>query len=1045
LLRLYLLKFAGIQQKIKMNTKKTFLKFLFASIIVCFFTLENGYAQVAGVDPNNLGAVKVDEMTDAQILDILKQGQTAGLSVDQAAQLAIKKGLNPNEVDKFNARVAKLQNATPAAPTTAAAAAILPVATPEVAVIQKNEIKAANETATVGATVNEIPTPLAPTPTAPTPIAAPQPDKALGIYGQAYFRAGDIKIYNRSTDSKAPGNYTIGIGDEFGISVFGYSYYNEVLKVDARGAINPSNMGPVFVKGLSFDKAKGLIKAKMGQSFDLNNNKVEITLVYSRNITVNIVGEVIKPGSYNFPAINTAFNALILAGGPSDIGTLRNIQIKRGGKIIKSLDAYAFLNDANANQDFFLEENDYMVVGSSQKVVSIKGEVKRNASYELLANENLSDVLKYAGGYTANAYGKSIQIRRISNTEINLIDVNFDSLQKIKKDFVLMNGDDVVVRASLNEVLNKISISGAVNFAGTYNLVAGDNISKLLKKAGGLKLESNAEIAYLVRTLSNKTKVYYHLNLKDILANPASVQNMALEALDEVTIYSTKDFIDFFSISVSGAVRKPGNFEFVAGITLRDAIMNAGGLKKESIVEQAYLIRTKADLTKEYIRISLVDIMDSASKNNMLLQPIDAVVVYNKADYVDFFSVSVAGAVKKPGTFEFVAGITLRDAIMNAGGLKKESIVEQAYLIRTKADLTKEYIRISLVDIMDSASKNNRLLEPLDAVVVYNKADYVDYFTVQTFGALRKAGKQEYVAGLTLGDVLQNAGGLTLEASNLRIEITRLSMFTPGYKVGKEIRTTVQSIQLKDKQNVLNDADAKFPLQPYDQIFVRSIPNYEMPQIVEITGEVKYPGKYTLLKRDEKIASLIKRAGGLTRYAFPEAATFYRPSLPGNYIVIKLKKAIKFHSNRSNYLLKDGDVLNVPLTLDLVSIKGSGALNYTEINNVAQLNAPYLAGRRAGYYIRHYGSGFSDNAWRRKTYVVQPNSKINRTSRILFYPIYPKVSKGSIIYTVLKPQKVKAADKKKDGEPFDSNKFVEKLTTKITGLATLYILLRQVQ
>jgi protein involved in polysaccharide export with SLBB domain len=400
--------------------------------------------------------------------------------------------------------------------------------------------------------------------------------------------------------------------------------------------------------------------------------------------------------------------------------------------------------------------------------------------------------------------------------------------------------------------------------------------------------------------------------------------------------------------------------------------------------------------------------------------------------------------VRKPGTFEFVAGITLRDAIMNAGGLKKESIVEQAYLVRTKADLTKEYIRISLVDIMDSASKNNRLLEPLDAVVVYNKADYVDYFTVQTFGALRKAGKQEYVAGLTLGDVLQNAGGLTLEASNLRIEITRLSMFTPGYKVGKEIRTTVQSIQLKDKQNVLTDADAKFALQPYDQIFVRSIPNYEMPQIVEITGEVKYPGKYTLLKRDEKIASLIKRAGGLTRYAFPEAATFYRPNLPGNYIVIKLKKAIKFHSNRSNYLLKDGDVLNVPLTQDLVNIKGTSALNYSEMNNVAQVNAPYLSGRRAGYYIRHYGSGFSENAWRRKTYVVQPNAKVNRTQRILFYPIYPKVSKGSTIYTVVKPEKIKA-DKKKESEPFDSNKFFEKLTTKITGLATLYILLKQVQ
>ena len=928
-----------------MNTKNKSLKFFIASVLVCFFAMQNGYAQVGGVDPNNLGTVKVDEMTDAQILDILKQGQTAGLSVEQSAQLAIKKGLNPNEVDKFNARVAKLQSATPTVDKTI---------TPETTVLEKNEIKAANEKATVGKEVNEIPMPIAPTLTAPTPIAAPQPDKALGIYGQAYFRSGDIKIYNRSTDSKAPGNYTIGIGDEFGVSVFGYSFYNEVLKVDARGAINPSNMGPVFVKGLSFDKAKGLIKAKMGQSFDLNNNKVEITLVYSRNITVNIVGEVIKPGSYNFPAINTAFNALILAGGPSDIGTLRNIQVKRAGRVIKTLDAYAFLNDANANQDFFLEENDYIVVGSSQKVVSIKGEVKRNASYELLTNENLSDVLKYAGGYTANAYGKSIQIRRITNTEIKLIDVNFDSLQKIKKDFVLLNGDDVVVRASLNEILNKISVGGAVNFAGTYNLVAGDNIGSLLKKAGGLKLESNAEIAYLVRTLANKSKVYYHLNLKDILANPASVQNMALEALDEVTIYSTKDFIDFFSISVSGAVRKPGTFEFVAGITLRDAIMNAGGLKKESILEQAYLVRTKLDLTKEYIRISLLDIMN------------------------------------------------------------------------------------------DSTSKNNRLLEPLDAVVVYNKADYVDYFTVQTFGALRKAGKQEYVSGLTLGDALQNAGGLTLDASNLRIEITRLSMFSPDYKVGNDIRTTVQSIQLADKQNVLTDADAKFALQPYDQIFVRSIPNYEMPQIVEITGEVKYPGKYTLLKRDEKISSLVKRAGGLTRFAFPEAATFYRPTLPGNYIVIKFKKAVKFGWNRNNYLLKDGDVLNVPLTLDLVSIQGTGALNYTEMNNVTQVNAPYLVGRRAGYYIRNYGSGFSDNAWRRKTYVIQPNSKVNSTHRILFYPIYPKVSKGSTIYTVVKPQKVKA-EKKKEGEAFDLNKFLDKLTTKITGLATIYILLKQVQ
>jgi hypothetical protein len=197
------------------------------------------------------------------------------------------------------------------------------------------------------------------------------------------------------------------------------------------------------------------------------------------------------------------------------------------------------------------------------------------------------------------------------------------------------------------------------------------------------------------------------------------------------------------------------------------------------------------------------------------------------------------------------------------------------------------------------------------------------------------------------------------------------------------------------------------------------------------------------MQRDEKIASLVKRAGGITQYAFPEAATFYRPSLPGNYIVIKLQKAIKFSWNRNNYLLKDGDSLHVPTVPDLVSIKGN-ALNYTDIKEVAQVNAPYLAGRRAGYYIRNYGSGFSDNAWRRKTYVIQPNAKINRTQRILFYPIYPHISKGSVIYVVAKPPKVKA-DKKKAEEPFNANKFFESLTTKIVSIATIYILIKQLK
>jgi len=768
-------------------------------------------------------------------LDILKQGQAAGLSVEQSAQLAIKKGLNPNEVDKFNARVAKLQKGVPAN---------IAVDNAQDNIIQANEVKGDKETALTGKALNEIKS----TQQLPTAV----------LYGQSYFREGDIKIFNRSTDAKAPSNYIIGIGDEFGVSVFGYSFYNEVLKVDARGAINPNNMGPIFIKGLAFDKAKSVIRAKMGQYFDLGNNKVEIALVYARNITVNIVGEVLKPGSYNFPAINSAFNALILAGGPSNIGTLRNIQIKRNGKLLKSLDVYAFLNDANAGQDFFLEENDYIIVGSAQKIVKLSGAVKRNASFELLANENLADVIAYAGGFTANAYANALQVRRIENKEIKLIDVNFDSLQKVNKDFTLKNGDEILVRSSINEVLNKVSVQGAINFPGEYH--------------------------------------------------------------------------------------------------------------------------------------------------------------FNKAS-------------------------TIQSLINIAGGLKNNSQSDWAYVIRTQADLSKAFIKVNLKDALAGNAIANMPLQPLDELVIYNKANYLDSTTIEVFGAVRNAGVQAFNKGITLGDAIKNAGGLTLSASNSRIELSRLSYFSPNYKIGEEIKVIVDTIRFDSKENYLTEANAKINLQPFDQIFIRNIPEFSNYGVIEITGEVIYPGKYALLNKDEKIASVVQRAGGVSKYAFPEAATFYRPSLPGNYIVIKLQKAIKFSSNRNNYLLKDGDSLHIPTAPDLVSIKGN-ALNYTDIKEVAQVNAPYLNGRRAGYYIRNYGSGFSDNAWRRKTYVVQPNAKINRTKSILFFPIYPRISKGSVIYVVTKPQKVKA-DKKKAEDQFNANKFFENLTTKITGLATLFILLKQ--
>lgn len=807
--------------------------FLFSLTIISAIS-----AQVpSGIDPNNLSNVRIDELSDEQIMAILKQGEGAGVTIDQAEIFARKRGLPASEAAKFKDRVAKLQAQGRGATGNDGQT------NPETEIAKKVEEEADKANATTGKIVD---------------AGGNASGTKSTIYGQEYFRNGDIKIFDKSTDAKAPSNYIIGIGDELGISVFGFSYYNEVLKVDSRGAINPQQMGPVFVKGLSFEKAKALIRSKMSQYFDLSNNRLEITLAYSRSITVNIVGEVVKPGSYKIPALNTAFNALILAGGPNDIGTLRNIQIRRDGKVIRTLDVYEFLNNPNSKQDFYLEDNDYIIIPTINRLVRLSGEVNRATQFEIKSDEGLLDVIKYAGGLKEGAYKEKIQIVRRSNLESKIIELNLDSLMKIKKDFDLQNGDLITIKSTINEILNKVSIKGAVNFAGDFSLGKSERVYDLIMKSGGLKQDANLDNAYLVRTKQDQTKEYFRINLREVLANKNSEQNLILQTLDVMTVYSNKDYVEPLGIQVLGSVRKEGSYD--------------------------------------------------------------------------------------------------------------------------------------------------------------------------------------YVNGMTLGDALQNAGGLKLEAENLRIEISRLSYFSPNYNDGQEVRVIIESIKLSSNNSFLNDEDAQIKLQPFDQIFVRRVPNFEVQQNITIRGEVKYPGVYTLMSKDEKIDDVIKRAGGINRFAFAEGATLFRPSLPGGFIVLKLNDVLKNEKSKYNFNLREGDVLTIPTITDFVGIRGS-SIEYLSVLDKDQVNAPYVSGRRAKYYINEFGNGFTKESWRKKTYVIQPNSKINRTKNYILFKLYPKVTKGSTIYVVNKVKKEKEI--KKEAEPFNWNKFIENTTVKLTGIATLFILLRQ--
>lgn len=877
--------------------------------------------------PADLKTVKVDALSDAQIKQYMLESEQTGIPETQQEQLALKNGMPQEELQKLKERVAKIRAAVPG------------VAVPK-------QSSAGSQSSSAPAPVVDV---------TPTPPAPPEeiPVDPNTIYGHQFFKNNNLLLFERATDMKAPDNYIIGSNDELTISVFGFSYFNEVLKVDAKGAITPTNIGPIMLKGMEFSKAKDLIRSKFSQSYDMTNNQLTVSLSYSRVITVNFVGEVVKPGSYKIPAVNTAFNALIAVGGPSGLGSVRNIQIRRGGKTIKVLDVYEYLNNPNSALDFYLQDNDYIYILPSEKIVSITGFVKRAMFYELKGKEDLDDLIKLAGGLSSSAYTKLIEVSRANEdgTQRQLLNISLDSLRINKRKFELLDGDRIIIGAKQNELRQFVRISGPVFRPGDYQFVKGDRISDLIKKANGLR---------------NVTKM-----------------------------------------------------------------------------DRAYLVRSNNDRTIDYIQIDLGKIVGATRDLNedKLLQEGDVLKLFAITEFTDAKSVAVSGLFRKPGTFDLFEGMRLTDLIFLAKGVREEANRERAFLIRTKPDFTKEFISINIDDAINfpEDSTKNLFLERGDQLTIVSVKDFIDNMQVNAVGLFRKPGVFDYVNGMTVSDLLFLAGGLRMEADLLNIEISRISFFADDYKLGDASRVIIKTMQV-GKDTKLTDDQLNFKLNPFDQVFVRMVPDFELPKNLTIAGEVKYPGVYALARKDEHLDELIKRSGGLNRFAFAEGSTLYRSSLPGGYVVMNLKKALNNPKSTYNYILKEGDVVNVPRVIDLIAIRGN--VEYLAVIAQDQVNSPFIQGKRANFYVKEFANGFTKSSFKRKTYVVENNGKVDRTKNYLLFKIYPKVKKGSTIYVVTKPVKTKEAKQK--SEPVNWNTVIERTTVKITGLITLYLLLKTV-
>ncbi|MDP4727725.1 MAG: SLBB domain-containing protein, partial [Schleiferiaceae bacterium] len=297
-----------------------------------------------------------------------------------------------------------------------------------------------------------------------------------------------------------------------------------------------------------------------------------------------------------------------------------------------------------------------------------------------------------------------------------------------------------------------------------------------------------------------------------------------------------------------------------------------------------------------------------------------------------------------------------------------------------------------------------------------------------------------YAEGMTLGDLLRLSGGLLPNADFKRVEVSRLNAFSEFQKGSiREVRTVVLTTEVP--AGLVRDLNATAPsmdfvLQPYDQVVVREIPDYKALEFVFVGGEVKYPGYYPIMSRQEKLNSFINRAGGLTRFADEANAQIVRPNTPN--IVLNLKKALKWPNAPENYTLEPGDSVLVPKTSNLVTIYGRGHDYFTSTGELV-LNVPFTPGRSADYYIRNYALGFADKADRADLFVEYPNGKVDKTANYRLYNDYPVVKAKGVIRVELAPEKTKL--EKREQKPFDLNQAIATVTTALTGFATLYVLL----
>ena len=514
-------------------------------------------------------------------------------------------------------------------------------------------------------------------------ILAVEDTDEITVFGRDIFN-NELLTFEPSMNIPTPTEYVLGAGDEVIIDVWGTSQFNVKETVSPDGKVFVDGVGLVHLNGLTVKQAEDYVKEKLGEVY--GGSQISLSLGSIRSVQVQVHGEVVAPGTYTISAFSTAFNALYAAGGISEVGTLRDIKVYRGGKEIASIDVYEYILNGKTASDVRLQDNDVISVGAYLNIVELVGKVKRPMKYEMNADETLLDAVSYAGGFAGDAYTENLNVIRKNGREYSIHTVSKPEAAA----FELKDGDYVKVEEMLQRFSNMIEITGAVFYPGQYEF--GSKIStvgQLVAAAGGVVEEAFLNRAVLQHRNLDKTLENEPINLRGIL--DGSAPDVRLRNNDLLFIPSSAEMLGEQTVSISGEVNLPGKYKYAKNTTIEDLILQAGGLTRAASVMKIDVYRTIIDaksteqLQQQSLAYSfaLKDGFMVDGGENFALEPFDEVFVRRSPSYATMDVVKVRGCVNYEGGYVMpTKDYRLSQLVKDAGGVTNMAYVKGASLYR---------------------------------------------------------------------------------------------------------------------------------------------------------------------------------------------------------------------------------------------------------------------------------------------------------------------------------------------------------------------------